>query len=177
MNRLLRPLWFLLALLFLFEAWLWDHMVPAIRWIVDVIPWRRFKLWVAEKIEDLSPPQTLVVFLIPAAIYFGIELAALWPMAHGQVMLGLAILAGAKVVGAAITAFAFDVTRDKLLMMDWFRRAYDLVVDLRIAAYRIAEPYIRRIRAYVRSLRPVVRSRWLRLVHRFRRRVQTASKQ
>jgi hypothetical protein len=177
MHRLLRPLWFLLALLFLLEAWLWDHLVPAIRRVVDLIPWKALKQRLADAIAHLSPPATLVVFLIPAAIYFGLELISLWPMATGHVMLGLAILLGAKIIGAAITAFTFDVTRDKLLQMGWFRRGYELVIRLRDAAHRLADPYIQQMRAFARSLRPAARARWMKTVQRFRRRVQTASKQ
>ncbi len=98
MRRLLRPLWFLLAVLFLVEEWLWDHLVPAIRLIVDAIPWRAFKTWLAGRIERLSPQATLVVFLIPAAIYFGLELLALWPMAYGRWLLALIVLGVAMVL-------------------------------------------------------------------------------
>lgn len=177
MHRLLKPLWFLLALLFLLEQWLWDHLVPAIRWIVDIIPWRRLKQQIADAIDHLSPVATLVVFLIPAAIYFGLELLALWPMAYGHWLLALIVLAGAKVIGAAITAFAFDVSRDKLLQLDWFRRGYELVIKWRDAAHRLADPYIAHLRAMARALRPAARSHWLKLVQRFRRRVQAASTQ
>src|SRR5882724_11366574 len=142
MRRLLRPFWFLLALLFLIEAWLWDRLVPAIRWIVDAIPWRALKVRLAHAIEHLSPPATLVVFLIPAAIYFGLELIALWPMAYGRWILALVVLIVAKIIGAAITAFAFDITRDKLLQMAWFHRGYDVVIGWRNAAHRLADPYL-----------------------------------
>src|SRR6266705_1534758 len=36
MRRVLKPLWFLLAVVFLVEAWLWDHLRAAIAWVVDV---------------------------------------------------------------------------------------------------------------------------------------------
>jgi hypothetical protein len=172
MRRLLKPLWFLLALLFLIEAWLWDHLVPAIRWIVDVIPWRTLKARIADAIEHLSPQATLVVFLIPAAIYFGLELIALWPMAHGRWMMALIVLIVAKIIGAAITAFAFDVTRDKLLQMGWFRRGYDVVIGWRNAAHRLADPYLAEMRAWIKQLRPAVNSRFSRFVQRLRRRAQ-----
>lgn len=177
MRRLSKPLWFLLALLFLIEAWLWDHLVPLIRWIVDVIPWRRLKVRLAQAIDHLSPPATLVVFLIPAAIYFGLELIALWPLAYGRWLLALIVLAVAKVIGAAITAFAFDVTRDKLLQMAWFKRGYDIVIGWRDAAHRLADPHLQDIRSWWRELRPAARSRFARFVQRLRRRAQaTVSK-
>ena len=37
MRRLLRPLLILLALVFLFEAWLWEHLRPLVAWVVDLI--------------------------------------------------------------------------------------------------------------------------------------------
>ena len=172
MRRLLQPLWFFLALLFLIEEWLWDHLVPAIRLMVDAIPWRAFKAWLADQIAELSPPATLVVFLIPAAIYFALELLALWPMAYGRWLLGLILLGGAKVIGAAITAFAFDVTRDKLLQMGWFRRGYTKVIGWRDAAHRLADPYLAGIRHFSKQ----IRARWARFMQRLRTRTQAAPK-
>ena len=43
MRRLLKPLWILLAVIFLIEAWLWDHLEPIVERIVAWIPFRAFK--------------------------------------------------------------------------------------------------------------------------------------
>ena len=43
MRRLLKPLWILLALVFLFEAWLWEHLRPLVAWVVERIAWDRLK--------------------------------------------------------------------------------------------------------------------------------------
>jgi hypothetical protein len=174
MRRLMKPLWFLLAVLFLIEAWLWDHLVPAIQWIVDLIPWRTFKVRLADSIAHLSPLATLFVFLIPAVIYFGLELLALWPLAYGRWLLALIVLGAAKVIGAAITAFAFDVTRHKLLQMAWFHNGYETVIGWRDAAHRLADPYLTEMREWVREIRPAARSRFSRFVQRLRRKAQTA---
>ena len=34
MRRLARPFLILLAIVFLFEAWLWRHLEPIVEWIV-----------------------------------------------------------------------------------------------------------------------------------------------
>jgi hypothetical protein len=168
MRRLLQPIWFLLALIFLIEAWLWDHLVPAIRLIVAAIPLRALKRWLSEAVDGLSPPATLVVFLIPATIYFALELVALWPMAYGRWLLGLAMLIGAKIIGAAITAFTFDVTRTKLLELDWFRNGYQIIIGWRDTAHRLADPYLFQMRKWSRELRLSAKAhitptlRWLR---------------
>ena len=37
MRRLLQPFWVLLAVIFLIEAWLWDHLEPIVARIVALI--------------------------------------------------------------------------------------------------------------------------------------------
>ena len=44
MRRWLRPLWVILALLFLLEAWLWDHLEPLVARVVNLIPWDALKV-------------------------------------------------------------------------------------------------------------------------------------
>ena len=61
MRRLLRPLWVLLALIFLIEAWLWERLEPVVAWVVERIPLRAIKEWFADKIDHLSPGATLIV--------------------------------------------------------------------------------------------------------------------
>jgi hypothetical protein len=55
MRRALRPLWIVLALLFLLEAWLWDHLEPIVARAVNLIPWGRLKVRLAGLIQDLPP--------------------------------------------------------------------------------------------------------------------------
>ena len=78
MRRLLRPLWILLALVFLFEAWLWERLKPVVGWFVDKIPWDAFKARLAAGIERLPPLATLLVFLVPVVLLFPIKLIGLW---------------------------------------------------------------------------------------------------
>ena len=40
MRRLLQPIWVLLAIIFLIEAWLWDHLEPIVAWFVALLPLR-----------------------------------------------------------------------------------------------------------------------------------------
>ena len=65
MRRWLRPLWVILALLFLLEAWLWDHLQPLVARVVNLVPWDTFKSRLARLIESLPPWATLLVFIVP----------------------------------------------------------------------------------------------------------------
>ena len=113
MRRLLKPLWILLALVFLFEAWLWEHLRPLVAWVVGLIAWDRLKARVAAWIEHLPPYATLLVFLVPIILLFPVKLLGLWMLAHGSWLGALAVLGLAKVVSLGVTAFIFDITRPK----------------------------------------------------------------
>ncbi len=81
MRRLLRPLWVLLALIFLLEAWLWDRVEPIVAWVVALIPLPRLKRWFAERVEHLSPGATLLVFAVPFIILTPLNLVEAWLLA------------------------------------------------------------------------------------------------
>ena len=74
MRRLLQPLWILLAIIFLIEAWLWDHLEPLVARAVASIPLRAFKQWLAGRVDTLSPPMTLIVFVVPIISLFPLKL-------------------------------------------------------------------------------------------------------
>ena len=140
MRRLLQPLWVLLAVIFLVEAWLWDHLEPVVAWVVERIPLRAFKLWLAEQVDTLSPAMTLIVFIVPVIPLFPLKLFGLWLLTHEYWASAVTLLVFAKFLGVGVTAFIFDVTRPKLLKMRWFERLYDLVLALRAKAAALVDP-------------------------------------
>jgi hypothetical protein len=81
MRRILQPLWVLLAIIFLIEAWLWDHLEPIVARFVALIPLRAFKQWLAERVDTLSPAMTLIVFIVPVIPLFPLKLVGLWLLA------------------------------------------------------------------------------------------------
>jgi hypothetical protein len=158
MRRLFRPLWVLLALVFLFEAWLWEHLRPIVAWIVERIAWAKLKARAAAWIEHLPPYPTLLVFLVPAVLLFPIKIIGLWFLAHGWWFSAMATLAGAKVVSMGFTAFIFDVTRPKLLQLPWFRWLYDHVMTWLEKAHALIDPIKAQVRAWLaRQLAPIRR--------------------
>jgi hypothetical protein len=174
MRRLLQPVWFLLALIFLIEAWLWDHLEPVVARVVAWIPLKAIKVWIARRIERLSPPLTLIVFLIPAALLFPLKVIGLWLLAHHYWFSAMAVVVFAKLMGVGVAAFIFDVTRPKLLQMAWFRWVYETVLMIRAKAHALVAPVTARIKAGLQRLRSGSSSRWLRMIQRIRRRVQSA---
>lgn len=173
-RLLTRPLLILLALVFLFEAWLWEQLAPIVGAIVARIPWAAFKAKVAAAIERLPPYPTLLVFLVPVILLLPLKFAGLWMLAHGLWLGSLAVLALAKVVSLGVTAFIFDLTRPKLLQLPWFRWLYEHVIVWLAWAHGLVDPIKRRLRIYFRVFAPKRANRTLKLLMRIRRRMQVA---
>ena len=150
MRRLLRPLWILLALVFLFEAWLWDRLAPVVARLVARIPWKAFKAKVASWIEHLPPYAAFFVFLVPIVTLLPFKFLGLWLLARGSWFASLTILVLAKIASMGMAAFIFDITRPKLLQLSWFRRFYDHVIAGIAWAHALIDPIKVEIRAWLR---------------------------
>lgn len=174
MRRLLQPFWVLLAVIFLIEAWLWDHLEPIVARVVALIPLRVFKAWLAELVETLSPAMTLIVFLVPVIPLFPLKLVGLWLLTHEYWLAAFVTIVFGKFVGVGVTAFIFDVTRTKLLEMPWFKKLYEFVIGLRAKAAALVAPVKQRIIELMRGDGEGWSSRMLRLIQRFRKSVHEA---
>jgi hypothetical protein len=173
-RRLLQPVWILLAVIFLIEAWLWDHLEPIVAWVVSLIPLRAFKQWLADRVDTLSPAMTLIVFIVPVIPLFPLKMVGLWLLAHEYWISAILTIIFAKFLGVGVAAFVFDVTRPKLLEMAWFEKLYEFVLALRAKALALVEPVKARILDMLRGNGEGWSSRMLRLIQRFRKSVHEA---
>src|SRR5580692_12010556 len=103
LRRLLQPLWVLLAIVFLIEAWLWDHLEPIVAWVVSAIPLRTFKQWLAERVDTLSPAMTLIVFIVPVLPLFPLKLVGIWLLTHEYWVSAVCTILFAKLNDVGIT--------------------------------------------------------------------------
>ena len=174
MRRLFQPFWVLLAVIFLIEAWLWDHLEPVVERVVAWIPLRAFKHWLAERVDTLSPAMTLIVFAVPVIPLFPLKLFGLWLLTHEYWVSAITMMVVAKFLGVGVTAFIFDVTRPKLLEMQWFKKLYELVLALRAKAAALVNPIKLRIKEILRGDGDGWSARALRLIQRFRKGVHEA---
>ena len=173
-RRLLQPVWVLLAIIFLIEAWLWDHLEPVVAWVVARLPLDAFKRWLAERIDALSPAMTLIVFIVPVIPLFPLKLVGLWLLTHEYWVPAIFTIIFAKFLGVGVAAFIFDVTRPKLLEMQWFETLYEFIMGLRAKAAALVNPIKSRIVEALRGDGGGWSSRMLRLIQRFRKSVHEA---
>jgi hypothetical protein len=169
MRRILHPLWVVLAVVFLIEAWLWDHLEPVVARVVAFIPLRKLKAWLADRVRGLSPAVTLIVFIVPGILLFPLKLLGVWLLAHNYWFSAVAVIIFAKFVGVGVAAFIFDVTRPKLMQMAWFRKLYDIVMELRGWATQLVAPIMAQLKATLASFRSGSSSRWGKFVQRIQR--------
>jgi hypothetical protein len=174
MRRLLQPLWILLAIVFLIEAWLWDHLEPIVARVVGLIPLRSFKQWLSDRVDTLSPAMTLIVFIVPVIPLFPLKLVGFWLLAHEYWVSAIVTIIFAKFLGVGVAAFIFDVTRPKLLEMEWFEKLYRFVIALRAKATALVEPVMSQIKEALSPNGGGWSSRMLRLIQRFRKSVREA---
>src|SRR5437879_1313107 len=102
LRRLLQPVWVLLAIIFLIEAWLWDHLEPIVARAVAIIPLARFKQWLADRVDALSPAMTLIVFAVPIIPLFPLKLVGLWLLTHEYWTSAVFTILFAKMLGVGV---------------------------------------------------------------------------
>ena len=169
-RYLLRPLWVLLALLFLLEAWLWDHLQPLVARLVALIPLDGLKRAIARLVASLPPWAVLFVFAIPLIAMLPLKFLEVYLLAKRAWLAAALVIVFVKLVGLGITAFIFDVTRDKLMQMAWFTRVYAWFMWARDWAHAQTEPIRQRIRQLVWLMKPQRAGTFLRRLMRLRRR-------
>jgi len=176
MRGWLRPLWVLLALLFLVEAWVWDHVKPLVNAVLGLVAWDKLTQRVRDATSALRPYPALIVFAIPLLlILVPLKFLELYVIATGQWLLAILVLVAAKFIGLGVTAFMFAALQDRLMQIGWFQRLYDWVIWLRDWAHAQVEPFKARLRRFIRLIRPERAGRFMRLFLRIRRRMRRAA--
>jgi hypothetical protein len=148
----------LLALLILFEEWGWEPLQRALAW-VGQLPGLR---WLERRIQTLPPYGALAIFLLPTLLLLPVKLLALWLIGQGKVLGGTLVILTAKVVGTAIVARLFSLTRGTLMQLAWFARLYTrwtVWKEALLAQVRASWPW-----RFSRMVKHRVKQNW----HRFR---------
>ena len=125
------PMIALAALFMLIEEWLWTRLTLVMAQVARLPVLQRLEAWMA----TLPPGGAMVCFLMPGALLLPVNLFAIALTAGGHALAGGSILIGAKLLGTAILARIFAVTRPTLLTVDWFRRAYEWLIRTKTWLY------------------------------------------
>jgi hypothetical protein len=177
MRRLIRWLQITVALIFLFEVWLWHRLKAVADAIVARLPLRWLKSAIARWVDGLSPAWSPIVFLVPLALLMPFKIGGFWLLERGHWISAVGSLICAKLVGLGSTAFVFEAAHDKLLQLRWFRAVYDVVMAWRAWSRALVAPVMHEIEAKLAAIKAKLRlfapgrgGRTIRLIRRLHRR-------
>lgn len=122
-DLLKRLLLSLLALLLLFEEWLWD-VLTALGYRLSC--WLQLEAW-ENWLRQSSPFIAATAFLIPLTIVTPLNLIAFWMMASGKLIQGIILEIFAKLLGTVLIARVFALTRPQLMSFRWFNWLYSTI--------------------------------------------------
>jgi hypothetical protein len=110
----------LVALVVLFEEWGWEPLQRLMARITRLPGLRQLEAMIVR-----APPwAALIVLLLPSLLLVPVKLGALWLIGAGKGGLGLTMIVAAKVIGTAVVARVFTLTRPALLRLSWFEAVY-----------------------------------------------------
>jgi hypothetical protein len=116
----------LLAVLVIFEEWLWDILTATGQWLARILNLERFDQW----LMAAPPSQAVLALLVPVLIVTPINLFALFLLTHGAILEGILLEIAAKLLGTLLVARVFKLVRPALLTFVWFAKLYSTIVGL-----------------------------------------------
>lgn len=134
------PFVLLAAVIILLEDWLWDDLARFAAAIGQLPVFRQAEGFIVR----LPPYAALAFFAVPSTLLIPVKLIALYSVGHGHAIAGLLIVLAAKVVGTALVARLFTLTRPNLLRIAWFAWVYERFVAFKSRVYAV----IKSTRAY-----------------------------
>lgn len=159
LKSVLRNLVFaLIAAIVLFEEWGWEPLAALIARL-SRLP---LLAWIERKVTLLPPRGALLIFGAPVLALEPVKLVAVYLFANGQHTLGLLLLLGAKLVGTAVLARLFQLTKPALMQLAWFAHWYPRWKDWKdrlieqvhqSAPWRLAHRFNARARSWWASVR------------------------
>ncbi|AYB51460.2 hypothetical protein [Ralstonia solanacearum] len=161
-----RSLIVLAALILLFEEWIWNAMLRATARLV-AHPWIQAA---EQRLAKLEPVEALCAFVLPALTMLPFKFAAIYVLARGYLVTGIAVLMLAKVVSTTLGARIYVVVRPQLQQVGWYARLESrfLTWKRRIVEALRATPTWQALQAHLAAWRVqrhgLLRRGWRRLV-------------
>ncbi|WP_347987852.1 hypothetical protein [Methylomonas sp. AM2-LC] len=113
----------LLAVILIIEEWLWDILLAAGHYLVELLRLQNFERWLSQ----VSPNIALFAFMIPILIVTPINLAAFWLLLHGMLLEGILLEVLAKLLGTLLVARVFTITKTQLLTFSGIALVYTTI--------------------------------------------------
>lgn len=124
-NRLMKKfLLSFLAIVLIFEEWLWDVLTAFGHSLVSWLHLEAFEQWLSRT----TPIVALAAFSIPLLIVAPLNIAAFGLLAHGLILQGILLELLAKLLGTLLVARVFALTKPQLLTFTCLRIVYATIM-------------------------------------------------
>ena len=154
-SRWLAPFLAVVALLLLFEEWLWR---VGSRFAAGLAAWPPLRA-LENGVRRLPPYPALLLFALPGLMLLPVKLLALLAIAHGHPIWGAAVFVLAKLGGAVVVARIYVLTLPSLLALIWFEQWHNRFIMFKdnLIAHMRASAVFSRVRRSVSALRRTLR--------------------
>jgi hypothetical protein len=151
-----------LAILVLFEEWLWEVLTILGQRLSRVLHLEHFDAWLSQA----SPNMALIALGLPVVAVTPINIAAIVLMVHGAIAAGIALEIVAKLLGTLLVARVFRLVRPALMSFAWFARLCDWIIRLVTWAHALVKDLsvYRAAVAFKASVKKSLVAFWARLV-------------
>jgi hypothetical protein len=130
-----------LALIFLFETWVWRKIVVLARALADILPWVRFRDAARRFIARAPAFVAVLLFGVPLAVSEVGAFISVVTMATGHLFAGMALYVLMKIFGLILVPIIFEITREKLMTLPWFVWVFEKFERLHAFVARFVAPY------------------------------------
>jgi hypothetical protein len=114
----------LLAIILIFEEWLWDLLTAFGHKLIQWLSLEQFEQW----LRQTDPTMALVAFSIPILIVAPINLVAFELLVNGLILQSVLMEVLAKLLGTLLVARVFALTKPQLLTFAFLRIIYSTII-------------------------------------------------
>lgn len=123
-KRYFEPLAWVLAIFFLIEEAIWDWTSKQMARLGTI----RLINWIESKISKATPYWALFIFALPSLILNPAEIIGMKAISSGHWIIGGLVFVIAKIIGMALFARIFNLTKPALMQFKWFAWVYTQVM-------------------------------------------------
>jgi len=165
-RSLASSLLFVAAVVLLFEEWFWEKSTAVAKRLGRLPLLSDLESWIRHRERWAS----LALFAAPILVIYPFKALALYAMARGYVLGGMAAFILAKLVATAVFARLYQLTEHAIIHFHWVRRTRAAFLRARafIHAWLDAQPGYRRARVLLRQQSQRIKHRY-RVAYRLQR--------
>lgn len=130
-----------LALIFLFEFWIWRKLVAIAQFVATLVPWQRFRDAARRYVNRAPAFVSVALFGVPLVVSEFGAFVSVVTMATGHLFAGFALYVGMKIFGLFLVPVIFEITRERLMALPWFSYLYGKFEAVHYWASALVAPY------------------------------------